>query len=113
VIVDFFGEPASLPAGPALLARLTGAALLPCAVYTADAGWRCKVGAPMDIGANGGAAGVRETTARLAGEFERFIAAAPPDWHMFQPLWEADLAAGGPDRGDARADTRDAPVGGA
>lgn len=113
VTVDFFGEPASLPAGPALLARLTGAALLPCVVYTADTGWRCRVGAPMDIGANGGAAGIRETTARLAGEFERFIAAAPSDWHMFQPLWEADLTAGGRDRGAARADTRDAPVGGA
>jgi lauroyl/myristoyl acyltransferase len=28
----------------------------------------------------------------LAGYFERAISAAPADWHMFQPLWEADLA---------------------
>lgn len=92
VSVDFFGEPATLPAGPALLARTTGAALVPCAVYTADVGWRCRVGPPMPVATNGGAAGVRATTVSLARELERFIAAAPADWHMFQPVWEADLA---------------------
>jgi phosphatidylinositol dimannoside acyltransferase len=92
VSVDFFGEPATLPAGPALLARTTGAALVPCAVYTADDGWRCRVGAPIEVAANGGAAGIRETTANLAKELERFISAAPADWHMFQPVWEADLS---------------------
>jgi lauroyl/myristoyl acyltransferase len=25
----------------------------------------------------------------MAEEFERAIAAAPTDWHMFQPAWEA------------------------
>jgi phosphatidylinositol dimannoside acyltransferase len=93
VSVDFFGEPASLPAGPALLARTTGAALVPCGVFTADHGWRCRVGPPLDVTANGGPGGVRETTASLAKELERFIAAAPADWHMFQPVWDADLAA--------------------
>ena len=24
----------------------------------------------------------------IAAGFERFIAAAPADWHMFQPAWE-------------------------
>ena len=95
VSVDFFGEPASLPAGPALLARTTGASLVPCAVYTAEVGWRCRVGPPMDVAAKGGAAGIRETTALLAKELERCIAGAPTDWHMFQPVWESDLNGNG------------------
>jgi lauroyl/myristoyl acyltransferase len=28
-------------------------------------------------------------TQALATAFERAIAAAPPDWHMFQPAWDA------------------------
>jgi KDO2-lipid IV(A) lauroyltransferase len=47
----------------------------------------------MAVSGNGAAAGVRETTERLAREFERMISAAPADWHMFQPVWDADLAA--------------------
>jgi lauroyl/myristoyl acyltransferase len=27
-------------------------------------------------------------TRRMGEEFERAIAAAPADWHMFQPAWE-------------------------
>jgi lauroyl/myristoyl acyltransferase len=27
-------------------------------------------------------------TQRMADEFERSIAAAPSDWHMFQPAWQ-------------------------
>jgi phosphatidylinositol dimannoside acyltransferase len=93
VSVDFFGEPASLPAGPALLAKTTGAALLPAVVYTQDQGWTCTVAPPLDAGAGGrGADGVRATMTELAGCFERSISAAPADWHMFQPVWEADLS---------------------
>ena len=33
-------------------------------------------------------ADVATLTARMAEEFERAIAAAPTDWHMFQPAWE-------------------------
>jgi phosphatidylinositol dimannoside acyltransferase len=101
VSVDFFGEPASLPAGPALLARTTGAALLPCVVYTEEDGWRCRVGEPMDVPSGGrGRDAVAAITVELARWFERFISAAPADWHMFQPVWEADLAAARRERGD-------------
>ncbi len=30
----------------------------------------------------------RALTQRMADEFERSIAAAPSDWHMFQPAWK-------------------------
>jgi phosphatidylinositol dimannoside acyltransferase len=100
VSVDFFGEPASLPAGPALLAKTTGAALLPVVVYTQDQGWTCTVEPPLDAAAGGrGAEGVRATMTELARRFELGISAAPADWHMFQPVWEADLAERGEVRG--------------
>jgi lauroyl/myristoyl acyltransferase len=101
VSVDFFGEPASLPAGPALLARTTGAALLPCVVYTEEEGWRCRVGEPMDVPSRGGGRdAVAAATGELAGWFERFISAAPADWHMFQAVWEVDLTEGRREPGD-------------
>ena len=90
VRVDFFGEPASLPAGPAMLARATGAALVPCAVFTQPEGWICEVLPPMSVVSGGETRqDVRVTTAALASQFESFVSAAPADWHMFQPVWDA------------------------
>ena len=64
-----------------------------------DQGWTCTRGAADWTSEAGGrgADGVRATMTELAGDFERCISAAPADWHMFQPVWEADLA----DRGAA------------
>jgi len=90
VRVDFFGEPAPLPAGPAMLARATGAALVPCAVFTQSDGWTCTVEQPMEVASGGDVrTDVRTTTAEIAARFERFVSAAPADWHMFQPVWDA------------------------
>jgi KDO2-lipid IV(A) lauroyltransferase len=70
-------------------------------VYTDDDGWRCRVGEPMDVPSGGrGRDAVAATTGQLAGRFERFISAAPSDWHMFQAVWEADLAKHGREPGD-------------
>jgi lauroyl/myristoyl acyltransferase len=44
---------------------------------------------PLGIEATGNRrADVSALTTRMAEEFERAIAAAPTDWHMFQPAWE-------------------------
>ena len=37
--------------------------------------------------------GVAAATQAMATAFERNIAAHPADWHMLQPLWEADWSA--------------------
>ena len=39
VQVDFFGEPTRMPAGPAMLAAVTGAAFCPTHIYNTDTGW--------------------------------------------------------------------------
>lgn len=103
VPVEMFGAPRRLPTGPALLARLTGSPLLPCAMYESPEGWNCLIGPPLDIPRTDDVrADVAEATRRLAVEFERAIAAAPTEWHMFQPAWPEGGPAV-PARRDARA----------
>lgn len=93
VPVDFFGERTWMPAGAAKLAIETGAALIPVhAWFTTEAdcteGWGLKTCTPVDV-----SGGVAAATQELADVFARNIAEHPADWHMLQPLWEADLSA--------------------
>jgi len=91
--VEFFGERTTLPAGPAMLALRTGAAILPCAVYFTSArdGHHGVVRPPLIVERAGG---VRDDVARvtqaLAHELEALIRAAPEQWHLFQPNWPSD-----------------------
>lgn len=93
VPVDFFGERTWMPAGAAKLAIETGAALIPVhAWFTTEAdgteGWGLKTCTPVDV-----SGGVAAATQELADVFARNIAEHPADWHMLQPMWEADLSA--------------------
>lgn len=86
VPVTFFGETTRMPAGPAKLAIDTGAALI--AVhhwFTGPDTSQFRLSGPLDT-----SGGVAAATQLLAREFETNIAAHPQDWHMLQPLWEAD-----------------------
>lgn len=91
--VSFFGEPARMPAGPALLAATTGAALLPTHAYFDGDGWGLDFGAPISFGDGRLREKVTAGTQRLADSFAARIAAYPVDWHMLQRLWLADLPA--------------------
>jgi phosphatidylinositol dimannoside acyltransferase len=87
--VEMFGAPRRLPAGPALLSITSGAPLILTPVYTLPQGWQVRIGAPLEFERTGETrADVRALTRVLAAEFERAIAAKPPDWHMFQPGWD-------------------------
>ena len=86
VPVSFFGEQASMAAGPAQLAIETGAALHVVHVwYPDDNSWAfsCSPEIPADT--------LEATTQRMADKFAENISRHPADWHMLQPLWEADL----------------------
>jgi len=92
VEVEFFGERTTLPAGPAMLALRTGAALLPAAVYfEARGGHRGLVLPPRDTTRTGR---LREDIVRItqdvARSFEVLIEAAPEQWHLMQPNWPSD-----------------------
>ncbi len=92
VPVTFFGEATRMPAGPALLAARTGAALIPVGQWFDGDDWRVAFHPriPVDEGLR-----LRDrvavATQHLAEAFERDIAAHPQDWHMLQRLWVADF----------------------
>jgi lauroyl/myristoyl acyltransferase len=90
--VDFFGEPARMPGGPALLAAKTGAALLPVGLwFTPDGGWGQRIMAPVERPEARLRDRVNAGTQQLAWAFADLISAHPADWHMLQKLWLADL----------------------
>lgn len=92
VEVDFFGEPARMPGGPAMLAALTGAALLPVGMwFTPEGGWGQQILAPVELPAGRLREQVSAGTQRMADGFARIVAGHPADWHMLQKLWLADL----------------------
>jgi len=92
--VEFFGEPTTLPGGPATLALRTGAALLPTAVYFTDRtdGHFGVVRPPIatERGDEGLRVDVERVTQALTVELEHLIRRAPQQWHMFQPNWPSD-----------------------
>jgi lauroyl/myristoyl acyltransferase len=89
VEVEMFGRTRRMPAGPALLALSAGAPLISGPTYTTRQGW-VEVLTPVSIEPTGRRKeDVIALTQALATAFERAIAAAPPDWHMFQPAWDA------------------------
>jgi KDO2-lipid IV(A) lauroyltransferase len=92
VEVNFFGEPARMPPGPALLSALTGAPLLPVHSYfPADGEWGHDVGPPIELPDGRLRDRVTAGTQMLADRFAASVARRPVDWHMLQKLWVADL----------------------
>lgn len=98
VEVRFFGQSVTMPAGPALLARRTGAPIHPTAVYFAASdgqspllGHHCVIESavtPADTGRL--RADVAATTQRIAHRLEALIEAAPEQWHVLEPLLTAE-----------------------
>ncbi|MER6675846.1 phosphatidylinositol mannoside acyltransferase [Streptomyces sp. NPDC000983] len=96
VEVEFFGETARMPAGPALLAQQTGALLLPVTLWYDDSPvMRGRVHPPVEVPVSGTRAEMTSVmTQALADAFATGIAEHPEDWHMLQRLWVADLEPG-------------------
>ncbi|MEV7241281.1 phosphatidylinositol mannoside acyltransferase [Streptomyces sp. NPDC093248] len=91
--VDFFGDRARMPAGPALLAQQTGAMLLPVTLrYDDSPVMKGRVHPPIEVPRTGTRAEKTSAmTQSLADAFATGIAEHPEDWHMLQRLWLADL----------------------
>ena len=88
--VTFFGERTMLPAGPALIARRTGAALLPAYSY--------RVGNTRSVAVAWPAVRLPEIigsveqrraadTQAVASLLEKMIHDAPDQWAILQPVW--------------------------
>jgi phosphatidylinositol dimannoside acyltransferase len=89
--VTFFGATARMPAGPALLAATTGAALLPVGLWFTPTGWAVRIHPPVPLRGERLRDRVGAATQALADTFAAEIAEHPEDWHMLQRLWLADL----------------------
>ncbi|MGN9756945.1 phosphatidylinositol mannoside acyltransferase [Streptomyces sp. SD31] len=93
VEVEFFGDTARMPAGPALLAQQTGALLFPVTLWYDDSPvMQGRVHPPIEVPETGTRAEKTSVmTQALADAFATGIAEHPEDWHMLQRLWLADL----------------------
>lgn len=86
----FFGAPAAFPLGPFVLARATGATVLPVfCVLEPDRRYRLVLGAPMTVEARGEADALR----RWVEALERMVGTHPEQWFNFFDCWGTHAAA--------------------
>ena len=87
--VRLFGAWTTLPAGPAVLAAKTGAALTFIEVRrTRDGRFQTAAEPPFTV-ASSNPADLQRATQRIADALERTIARAPAQWYSFKPMWPA------------------------
>jgi KDO2-lipid IV(A) lauroyltransferase len=112
VNVPFFGEETTLPAGPAVLALRTGAAIVPVApCFRPGRGHRIVIGAPIAIPVDGPPRErIALATRRLAEALEALIRQAPTQWLLLQPNWPSDKAANPPRQNHPRRATPERPA---
>jgi phosphatidylinositol dimannoside acyltransferase len=91
VPVSWRGQPIRMPAGPALLARRTGAALLPAVCQFTGRGMAIIIG--DKITPRSGRDGLGAMMQEVADFFADTIAKQPEDWHMMQPFFSDDHTA--------------------
>jgi phosphatidylinositol dimannoside acyltransferase len=98
VPVTFFGRPATMPGGAALLAAQTGAALIPAVCQFTERGWRVCFHPEVPVDGPGRLTDrVTDAMQAVADAFETSIAGQPEDWHMLGRIW-ADVPADPPAR---------------
>lgn len=93
VMIDFLGHPASAALGPLLLARQTGAMILPCFI-SRDANHRqtIEMHRPLEIPETGNLEADLIAAAReLHGLIERQIRYQPDEWYWLHRRWKKPL----------------------
>ena len=84
------GRPARMPRGPALLARRTGAPLVPVTLHYGEQDMTVTFHAPVPHEA--GEEGLASMTQAVADAFTAALLEHPADWHMMQKVFADDLA---------------------
>jgi KDO2-lipid IV(A) lauroyltransferase len=101
VPVTFFGEETRMPAGPAMLALRTGAALVPMTLsyegVEPNHGIVLEFHEPVEVPQER-AGRIATMTQRVADAFEVGIGKHPEDWHMAQRIFLSDFPADDPRR---------------
>jgi len=92
VPVRLFGEWTTLPAGPAMLAARTGAAIVPVVCRRLDDGtYEAGHYEPITV-ADSSPAETQRATQLVAAAIEDMIATAPEQWYIFKPIWPESQA---------------------
>ena len=87
VPVRIFGEWTTLPAGPAMLAAKTGAAIVPVVNRRDSFGsYHARHYDPIEV-ADSSPASLQHATQQIANSLEDMIAVAPEQWFSFKPMW--------------------------
>lgn len=87
VDVTFFGHPARMPAGAALLAIRTGIPLITAFVSYTNTGIHIEFNSVAIPSQGTEAERVKMVVQECADQFARGIAKYPQDWHMLQRIW--------------------------
>ena len=85
VPVSWNGVPITMPAGPAIVARRSGAALIPAVCRYVGADMHITLGEVVDPAP--GREGLVAMTQSVADFFATQVARQPQDWHMLQPFF--------------------------
>jgi KDO2-lipid IV(A) lauroyltransferase len=90
VLVDFFGEKTYFPGGPVLLARATGALIIPAfTVLKPDGKYKSIVGPVIDMQwSEDRDKDILLNTAKVAHIFEQYIRLYPDQWFNFSAIWQ-------------------------
>ncbi len=97
--VRWAGQPVTMPAGPALVARRSGAALIPIVCQYTPRGMRIVFSDPIPH--RPGRDGLVAMTQDVADFFVATLARQPEDWHMMQRFFPADAGDPVPDASSA------------
>lgn len=87
ITVNFFGHPARMPAGPALLAVRTGIPLVSALVSYTNTGIHILFREVVVPDLADERERIAATVQNCAQHFEDGIRSAPHDWHMLQRIW--------------------------
>jgi KDO2-lipid IV(A) lauroyltransferase len=89
ISVDFFGRETVFPAGPARLARLSGAPIV-FGLAVRRPGGRFKAFIEPPIVSDRSLTGeedARHVTQQIASTFERYVRRYPDQWYVFRDMW--------------------------
>lgn len=83
LLIDFLGRPAWTSKMPALIAKKSGARVLPAFIKHTSAGHIVEIGNPIELTGD-----IREDTKRLSSPIERFIIENPTEWLWIHRRWK-------------------------
>jgi KDO2-lipid IV(A) lauroyltransferase len=88
-VIDFLGRDAWTTKMPSLIARKTGAAVLPVFIHRTDGGHRIKIYPEIELpGSNNREDAVKEDTVKFSGFIEKYIREHPAEWLWIHRRWK-------------------------